>query len=82
MASRPKTKLRTRATGICERSGLGISVRVSGSGRLLSGPESGRTTLNSMNRPTHGSSEVPESAAARLRIVTGFLPFNSPPIGS
>src|SRR3954465_10119145 len=67
----PNSNTRSRTTGIFERSGFGIIVL----GTLLrSGVAGLRTTRNSRNRPTHGSSDVPESASARDRSFAGFFP--------
>src|ERR1043166_2786365 len=69
---RPNSKVRSRVTGILERSGFGISV--SGTW-LTSGLDGLRTIRNSRNFPTQGSADLPPSASESVRSLEGLVPL-------
>src|SRR5438270_7153985 len=71
LAPLPNSNLRSRTTGIFERSGFGIICAGiwlrSGLGGLL-------VMRNSRILPTHGSEDLPANASAIERSAAGFLP--------
>ena len=69
MAPLPKTNVRSRATGMFDRSGFGISV----DGTWLWSDVAGlRTIRNSRNLPTHGSDDFPPNASESVRSLAGL----------
>ena len=70
-APRLNSNTRCRATGMFVRTGFGMRVA---STRLWSPVAGSRTIRNSRNLPTHGSSDVPDSASASVRSLATRLP--------
>src|SRR3954465_8235993 len=85
-APRLNSNVRSFTTGSCERSGFGISIGEDGGvtpvgyvslkpgTTLLSGYAGFATMRNSMNLPTQGSTEAPDSDCATDRSFAGSLP--------
>src|SRR2546426_1731397 len=72
VAPSPNRNVRVRATGMADRSGFGI--RVAGTWLGSVPPVGPRTIRNSRNLPTHGSLELPDSAADSERVCDGIVP--------
>src|SRR3954462_2936011 len=85
-APRLKSNVRSLETGSCKRSGFGIIIGEAGGvtpvgyvslkpcTTLLSGYTGLATMRNSMNLPTHGSGDVPDSDCATDGSFAGSLP--------
>ena len=86
LAPRLNSKVRSLLTGSCDRSGFGMSsgdaggvtpigyVSLKPGTTLLSGYAGLAQIRNSMNLPTHGSCDVPDSASATDKSFAGILP--------